>query len=638
MKITKSRKASESRDLNNTELRKSVIDNFLENTEEGYFETDLRGIFTYCNRAGADILGYSPEEIIESSYKEYMTDENAQKTYEIFHEVYKTTKPRLHFRYKFITKDGEQIFCNSSVYLRYDDQGNKTGFAGFMREETERVRMEKKLRKAEKILKNSKDAYFEVDLKGNFTYVNPAFSELLEYSTEELMGMNYREYMSEKAAHKVFEIYNKLYKTEKSHTSFQYGLITKSGKEIYCESSVYLRFDEEGKKIGFAGFVRDISSRHRFQQQLKQSEEKYRTIIENIKEGYFEVNRKGTVTFCNEAFCDIFGREKMIGVNYRNVMSKQKADEIFQIYNKVFKTEDPVVNLQHEFIDTHNRIIYCDSSVSLIYDDAGDPIGFRGLMRDVTEKVEAERKLKRSKQKYKDAFNRAEFYRDILAHDMSNILNSIKFSFELIEISVKGDKDEEELKELSEIIQRQIDRASSLISNIRRLSALEKENLEVKLVKINTILQKSIENVRNNYINGDIYIEFTPLEEEVEVNGGEFLLDAFENVLLNGIIHNKSEKKRMWINIDNIQENGTSYVKINFKDNGIGIPDKEKAKIFQREYKSKRTGGMGIGLSLVKRIIEGYGGRLRVNNRVSGDYTQGTEFVIMLQLNEDNKL
>ena len=116
------------------------------------------------------------------------------------------------------------------------------------------------------------------------------------------------------------------------------------------------------------------------------------------------------------------------------------------------------------------------------------------------------------------------------------------------------------------------------------------------------------------------------------VVGGELLIDAFENLLVNGVIHNDSEKIRLWINLSKVYQEDKNFVKIEFKDNGLGIIDGRKNPIFERNYKNDRsTGGMGIGLSLVKTIINSYGGQLWVENRVVGDYSQGSNFIILLK-------
>jgi signal transduction histidine kinase len=125
------------------------------------------------------------------------------------------------------------------------------------------------------------------------------------------------------------------------------------------------------------------------------------------------------------------------------------------------------------------------------------------------------------------------------------------------------------------------------------------------------------------------------------VIGGELLRDAFENIMLNGCIHNKSEKLRLWINVSKVsevlkvfkaREEPEKLVKIEFKDNGTGIRGEMKEAIFEREPKHGSDGSrVSLGLWLVKNIIEEYNGRVRVEDRVSGDHTQGSNFIVYLR-------
>jgi signal transduction histidine kinase len=114
--------------------------------------------------------------------------------------------------------------------------------------------------------------------------------------------------------------------------------------------------------------------------------------------------------------------------------------------------------------------------------------------------------------------------------------------------------------------------------------------------------------------------------------GGDLLLDAFENIILNAIIHNKSKNKKVWIDVSDFERDKILYIRIEFKDNGIGIADESKQIIFTKSYKKeKATVGMGIGLSLVNEIISEYGGEIWAENRVENDYTQGTNLILLLK-------
>jgi PAS domain S-box-containing protein len=142
-----------------------------------------------------------------------------------------------------------------------------------------------------------------------------------------------------------------------------------------------------------------IDSRQK-EEALRESLDKYRTIIENIQEGYYEVDLAGNFTFCNDSLCRILGypREKVLGLNNRQYMEEESARKIYSVFNQVFKTGEPVNFVGLEVITGDGLNHHAEFSVSLVRDTQGQPRGFRGIVRDVTERKRAEEKIKTSLQ------------------------------------------------------------------------------------------------------------------------------------------------------------------------------------------------------------------------------------------------
>lgn len=143
------------------------------------------------------------------------------------------------------------------------------------------------------------------------------------------------------------------------------------------------------------GVAEDITERKRIEEALKKSEEKYRTIIETVEEGYYEVDLSGNFTFVNDALCRISGqtRDEMIGTNFRNNVDDLNAYKIFSTFNKAYNTNQPVKLFDLKFPGKDGYIRYAEASVSFIKDAAGEIIGFRGVVRDITERKQAEEAL-----------------------------------------------------------------------------------------------------------------------------------------------------------------------------------------------------------------------------------------------------
>jgi len=129
---------------------------------------------------------------------------------------------------------------------------------------------------------------------------------------------------------------------------------------------------------------------------LKRGEEKYRNLLDSIEDGYYEVDINGNLTFFNNALCKIAGlpREKLNGMNNREYTSPETAKKMYQVFNKVYKTGEPAKEFDWEIIRNNGSKRYVEASVSLIKDLKGRGVGFRGIVRDITERKRAEEKLK----------------------------------------------------------------------------------------------------------------------------------------------------------------------------------------------------------------------------------------------------
>ena len=229
---------------------------------------------------------------------------------------------------------------------------------------------------------------------------------------------------------------------------------------------------------------------------------------------------------------------------------------------------------------------------------------------------------------YREAYNRAEFYKDILSHDINNFLQSISLSTEycLADFTSPNQLN----KELSNILD-QIKSSAQLISNVRLLSELEKSAPKLEKKEIYSTLREAIELVNQSFPEREIDIKVQPSTGEVSVQANMFLLNVFSNILNNAIKYCQEHKAEILIRISKKEEEGSRYIRLEFIDNGIGIPDIRKKSIFQRAYtKDSSVSGMGIGLSLVRGILMSYHGKIWVEDKVPGNYQKGSKFIIQI--------
>lgn len=142
-----------------------------------------------------------------------------------------------------------------------------------------------------------------------------------------------------------------------------------------------------------AGFREPEQQRQQVEQALRESEEKYLTILDHIEEAYYEVDLAGNLAFFNDALCQMLGyaRDELLGMNYRRYMDEANAEKVYQTFNTVYRTGEPAQALDWEIVSKDGARKIVESSVSLLTDLAlGKPVGFRGIVRDVTERIRFE--------------------------------------------------------------------------------------------------------------------------------------------------------------------------------------------------------------------------------------------------------
>ncbi|MCX7679974.1 MAG: PAS domain S-box protein [Spirochaetes bacterium] len=140
---------------------------------------------------------------------------------------------------------------------------------------------------------------------------------------------------------------------------------------------------------------KELEARKKTEESLWESNEKYQTILETIEDGYYEVDLKGNITFVNSSMCRILGypMKELVGISYRKIMDEKNARDVFRVFNRVFLDKRPRKSFDWELIRKDGLRIAVETSISLITDREGTPIGFRGILRDISERKKLEQSL-----------------------------------------------------------------------------------------------------------------------------------------------------------------------------------------------------------------------------------------------------
>jgi PAS domain S-box-containing protein len=461
------------------------------------------------------------------------------------------------------------------------------------------------------------------DINSKYIFINKAFGDVVGMNPEDLKNHTCVVCFGAEKANKLIEDDLAVIERKKQIT-FEETIVDISGKERYFETIKAPIFNSTGDAIGTVGIAMDITERKQMEEELrKHREEKYKLITENIFDFIAIVNEAHQFEYINESVTRRLGyaSKELIGKSLADFNHPEDGKELKLNFRKGYSEDESQSILR--FLHKEGNWVWLEARGKTFIDVDGK-LKILIIARDITERKKAEDKLI-------EAYNKAEFYKDLVVHDMSNILNNIKMSFHLQEMWEDDSGRSVRKTRNTEIIKQQLERGRSLISNVRKLSDIE-EKKTLKSVDVKSIIERLIKNTCTRFQGMGTEIKSEIPQETFNVIAGDLLIDAFENILINSTIHNNSKKKIIWVKISKFQKEGTKFVKIEFKDNGIGIVDNRKKTIFKRSYKTERTtGGMGFGLSLVKKIVSSYDGQIWVEDRVNGDYTKGSNFIILLK-------
>ncbi|MDD5313380.1 MAG: PAS domain S-box protein [Dehalococcoidia bacterium] len=383
----------------------------LNEMQEGYWEIDLKGNYTFVNDGACRDTGYSREELVGMNYRAITFEEDIEAAFGEFNEIYRTGKPKSGIVYRIKRSDGSSGWVELTVSPLNNPLGEIIGFRVVSRDFTARKMLEEALQSSEEkyrnILEEMLEAYWEGDLKGNLTFVNNSMCRQIGYSREELIGMNYRTITFEEDRNQILKAYNEIYTTGEPKSGISHRFLRKDGGTAYIEITVSPLKNQQGEIIGFRNVSRDITNRLLLEDALKSSEERYRTILEEMQDAYYEVDLRSHFTFVNNALCRDLGRtrEELLGLTSLKVVHKDDADRVYKIYNEVYRTGIPNRGITHRSVAKDGSINYFEISIAPLTDAKGECIGFRNVSRNVTERIKSQEELANSEARFRQIFN-----------------------------------------------------------------------------------------------------------------------------------------------------------------------------------------------------------------------------------------
>jgi PAS domain S-box-containing protein len=383
----------------------------------------------YANRAVLDMWGYSSLEELEAVPIEqrYTPEGYAMHMEELENRIREGFVP-LSRAISIVRSDGEvRTLLASHGELLWN--GEKR-FQVVYQDITERKRAEEMLNASKEryrlLADNVKDAIWLMDLDLNFLWFSPSCERLRGYTVEEMKALPLDKHVTPESLQRAWDLFVKAMEDEKQGNldpkrfyGGEFEFCRKDGSTFWAEAKMSFMRNEKGEATAMLFEGRDITERRRAEEALRQSEEKYRTVLEEIEEGYYEIDLGGNWTFFNDAFCNSLGysREELTGMNYRAVTFERDADALFKIYGEAYRTGEAAKDLSFRAVRKDGSVRLIEASAFPMRNEGGNIIGFRGLGRDVTERKKAEEALRLSEQNFRDSMERSPLGIRILAKE-----------------------------------------------------------------------------------------------------------------------------------------------------------------------------------------------------------------------------
>jgi PAS domain S-box-containing protein len=606
--------------------------NIVLNANEFICNLTLEGNLLFTNPSFIKMFEYDESEFHQKNFKDLLDPSfEGLNKFNLQAYLLPQTKP---VELPCISKSGKKFFILANFSPIFDYNNQLKYFNGIFTDITEKKEVERHLLTIRSVYEASRDG-ISVEVGRKISLVNDSFAKIFGYeNAEELIGKNPLELVAEIDKRRI-ETYIELREgKEEAPTSFEFLGKRKDGSNFFIETSVTTY--ESESNIYIVSVCRDVTERKRAQEAVRDSEEKYRSIAENIDAFIWTAARIGdrlrTVFYTS-------GIEKITGYAQEQFIRDSKLwfkiilpsdsefvkNKLKLLLNDTAHTSDEI---EHRIVNRIGNIVWIRNKININRDKDGKPFKIYGLVSDITLSKKAEEDLKKSAEQLKELNDAKDKFISIISHDLRTPFSSILGFTELL----LGDKEitSEQRNYYISLIQESSKNMLALVNSLLDWTRLQTGRMKVEPERINVkiTIDNAISIVQGSALKKGILLQ-SSLKENLFIHADhELLLQVFNNLLSNAI---KFTRKDGEVTISAEPELNQNQVHFIVKDNGIGILKDDLSKLFKVETKFTTNGtagerGSGLGLSLVYEIVEKHGGKIWVES----EYGHGSEFHITL--------
>ncbi len=583
------------------------------------------------NKIGAQRLGKSVEELVGSSFYDMgegvvprpVLELRAQKLREVIRSG------------KALRMEDERagIAMDSSLYPLFDSEGQAHQVVVFASDITERKLAEQALRQSEQkyrtLVENLPQRVFLKDRNSIYVSCNENYARDLGISPELLPGKSDYDFYAAELAEKYRADDKRI--MESGEIQDIEEMYIRGGKEMIVHTVKTPVRDQEGNVTGVLGIFWDITEQKRLERALLESEERYRTLVENAGESIVTLDRDGLHLFMNKTGAERFGGkpEDFIGKTIWDVFPRDVAESRLAIMRMVIDTGQGIN--QTEKVQIHGQERWYNATIEPLRDSDGKIIAVMIIARDIHEARMAEMELEAYREKMAAAERLASMgtLSATLAHELTQPLTVITLSIEdsLAELGKTSCP-----QTVTEGLQDGLSEVSNVTAIIERFRNFARKSSEktIDRVELGVVAKRIAKLLNKSAQQAGIKLHLGRLDKLPAVYLNEKDLEQLFFALVQNAVQAAGGKEGRELVIDGAVKRGR--IELRFSDNCGGIQPENLDKLFEPFFTTKPAGeGTGLGLCIVQRVAERSGGGVRVENRPG----EGATFIVTLGIDRN---